>query len=82
MNKDKVFNYIHKQKPNLIINCAGKVGGIAANINNNFEFLDENITINRNVILAGYANRVKYLINFGSSCMYPAEGKNNKTEIM
>ena len=67
-----VLEYIRQNKPDLIINCAGKVGGIAANINNNYQFLNENLLINRNIIISSYENKIKKLINFGSSCMYPS----------
>ena len=68
---DNVFSYIQNNKPDLIIHCAGRVGGIQANIKHPVEFLVENIDLNRNVILAAKNAGVKKLINVGSSCMYP-----------
>ena len=79
-DKQKLSEYIKTNQPDLIINCAGKVGGIAANINNNLQFLNENLLINSNVILSSYENKVKKLINFGSSCMYPSNIDNPMDE--
>ena len=42
-NSIKVDKFIKKNKPDVIINCAGKVGGILANNNYPTEFLNENI---------------------------------------
>ncbi len=77
---DDVFNYIAKIKPELIIHCAGRVGGIQANVASPVNFLIENLDINRNVILAAYRAGVNKLINFGSSCMYPRNAENPLTE--
>ena len=44
-NFNKVNRFIKKNKPDVIINCAGRVGGILANNNFPTEFLNENIEI-------------------------------------
>ena len=77
-NKIKVDEFIKKIKPDIIINCAGKVGGIWANSQYPVEFLDENILIQMNLIKSAYKHKVKDLINLGSSCIYP---KNSKQPI-
>ena len=46
----KVEKFVKIQKPNVIINCAGKVGGILANSSYPTEFLNENILIQTNLI--------------------------------
>ena len=74
----KVDKFIKKSKPDIIINCAGKVGGIWANSHYPVEFLDENILIQMNLIKSAYKNKIKHLINLGSSCIYP---KNSKQPI-
>jgi GDP-L-fucose synthase len=71
-----IFNYIKKHEPNVIIHCAGRVGGIQANMKHPVEFLVENIDINRNVIIAARNAGIKKLLNMGSSCMYPRDAKN------
>jgi len=73
-----VENFFIKQKPDIVINCAGKVGGIMANSTYPTEFLYENISIQGNLIKSAYKNKVKHFINLGSSCIYP---KNSKQPI-
>lgn len=75
-NYDSVCNFIYETKPDLIIHCAGLVGGIIANIKNPVRFLVENMDMGRNVILSAYKLGIKRLINMGTSCMYPREAPN------
>ena len=49
-NFAKVNQFIKKKKPHVIINCAGRVGGILANSEFPTEFLNENIQIQTNLI--------------------------------
>lgn len=77
-NFKKVDNFLKKKKPNLIINCAGKVGGILANSLFPTEFLNENILIQTNLIKSAFNNKIDHFINLGSSCIYP---KNSKQPI-
>lgn len=75
-NYNSVYNYFYEIKPDLIIHCAGLVGGIIANIKNPVRFLIENMDMGRNVVLAAYKAGIKRLINMGTSCMYPREAPN------
>lgn len=70
-DRAKVRQYLGDHKPDLIIHCAAKVGGIQANIQAPVDFLVENIDISRNVIAEAAQVGVPRLINLGSSCMYP-----------
>ena len=74
-NYNKVYNFIKNKKPKVIINCAGKVGGILANNTYPTEFLNENILIQTNLITSAYKNKVPHFINLGSSCIYPKHSK-------
>ena len=76
--------YISNKMPNLIIHCAGKVGGIKANIDEPVEFLDKNMMIGRNVIMGARLAGVKNLINLASTCIYPRLAKNplNEEQIL
>ena len=70
-NKKEVESLFNSVKPNITINCAGKVGGILANNTQRYEFLTENLLINLNLFatLKKYENSL--LINLGSSSIYP-----------
>jgi len=74
-NSVKVDNFIKKHKPDVIVNCAGKVGGILANSMYPTEFLNENILIQTNLIKSAYKNNISHFINLGSSCIYPKHSK-------
>ena len=71
LNFSKIKQYIKMNKINFVIHCAAKVGGIQDNVNNQLEYLVENVTINKNVIMASYECNIKNLINISSSCIYP-----------
>ena len=77
-NASKVTRFIKKNNPDVVINCAGKVGGILANNMFPTEFLNENIQIQTNLIKSSYLNNIEHFINLGSSCIYP---KNSKQPI-
>ena len=74
-NMDNVHKFIKKNKPDVIINCAGKVGGILANNTYPTEFLNVNIQIQTNLIKSAYLNKIEHFINLGSSCIYPKKSK-------
>ena len=67
--------FLKIKQPDVVINCAGKVGGILANSTYPVEFLNENILIQLNLIKCSYENNIKNLINLGSSCIYPKNAK-------
>lgn len=61
--------------PEYVFHCAAKVGGIAANVNNPYDFLYQNLQIQNNVINACIKFNVKKVVNVLSSCMYPKDYK-------
>ena len=75
LNQDKVYSYLKKKKPNLVIIAAAKVGGILANSKLKEKFLFENLQIQNNLIHGSYLAKVKNLIFLGSSCIYPRNCK-------
>ena len=70
-----VFEFISFEKPDIIIDCAAKVGGILANNNFPYEFLFDNIQIQNNLISSAHKNDIKKFIFLGSSCIYPKFAK-------
>ena len=75
INQKKVFNYLKKIKPDLVIIAAARVGGIIANSSNKSQFIYENLQIQNNIIHSSYKSGVKNLIFLGSSCIYPKFSK-------
>ena len=45
-------------------------------MNNQLEYLVENLNINKNIIMASYDSGIKNFMNIGSSCIYPKNIKN------
>ena len=78
----KVYDYIRKNKPDLIVHAAGLTGGIHANIENPIAYLDRNLVMGRNVIMIAYELGVKRLLNIASTCMYPHRAENPLREEM
>lgn len=74
-NQNKVNSFLKKIKPKIIINAAATVGGIAANNNFRADFIYNNIAIQSNLIYSSFKNKIKNLIFFGSSCVYPRDCK-------
>ena len=72
LNKDAITLYLKTTSPDIIINAAGKVGGILKNIKNQYSFLLENTLINVNLISAAKEQNIKNFINLSSSCIYPS----------
>lgn len=59
------------QRPELVLLCAAKVGGIGANNDFPAEFIHMNLAIQSNVIHAAWRAGVQRLLFLGSSCIYP-----------
>jgi GDP-L-fucose synthase len=67
----KVSSFFKRKKPNIVINAAGKVGGILDNSKYPIDYLNTNILIGLNIINISYKYNVKKIINLGSACIYP-----------
>ena len=74
-DQKKTFNFLKKNKPNYVIICAAKVGGILANNVFRGEFIYDNLQIQNNLIHNAFLNGIKNIIFLGSSCVYPRNCK-------
>lgn len=70
-NQSAVAEFFSREKPELVINAAGRVGGIFANNTYPAEFIRENLLINSNLIHSSFESGVARFLNLGSSCIYP-----------
>ena len=75
LDQSKTFNFLQKNKPELVIIAAARVGGIKANSSYKASFIYENLQIQNNLIHGSYLAGVKKLIFLGSSCIYPKDCK-------
>ena len=63
-----MFNSV---RPDAVIHCAAKVGGLQANMTQKGDFFYQNIMMNTNVIESARKSGVKKLISFLSTCVFP-----------
>lgn len=70
-NQQQTYDWLSQNKPDVIIICAGKVGGIGANACNQASFMFDNMSMAQNVIHGAYQANVSKLLYLGSSCIYP-----------
>ena len=70
-NQQQVKDFYLREKPDLVIDAAAKVGGILANRDNPYQFLMENMQIQNNLIDGAFQSGVRKFIFLGSSCIYP-----------
>ena len=75
LNQNKVFKFLKKRKPELVIIAAARVGGILVNNNYKSKFIYENLQIQNNLIHGSYLAKIKNLFFLGSSCIYPKISK-------
>jgi GDP-L-fucose synthase len=71
LRQEPVEAFFKKEKPDVVILTAAKVGGIQANRTYRADFIYQNLTIQNNVIHAAYQAGVKQFLFLGSSCIYP-----------
>ena len=79
---EAVDAFVLKLKPEVIIHAAGHVGGIQANMSYPIKFLERNVAIGRNIIMASYKVGVHKFLNLASTCMYPRAAQNPLKEEM
>ncbi len=70
-DQNAVENFYAEYKPNITIIAAAKVGGIAANSQDQFGFLYENLMIQNNVMISAARHGAEKIVFLGSSCIYP-----------
>lgn len=70
-NQAAVRVFFEKERPDVVVLAAAKVGGINANNTFPAEFAYENLQIQCNVIKCCHDYKVKKLLFLGSTCIYP-----------
>jgi GDP-L-fucose synthase len=71
IRQDEVEAFFEKEKPEIVVLAAAKVGGIVANESALADFMYDNMMLEMNVIHAAWKNNCKKLLFLGSSCIYP-----------
>lgn len=70
-NQAQTFDYLAKEKPDIVIVAAAKVGGIHANSTYPADFIYENLSIASNLVEGSRRAEVPRVLFLGSSCIYP-----------
>ena len=68
-----VREFFGREKPEVVLLAAAKVGGILANDTYPAQFIHENLAIQTNVIHEAFRAGVGELLFLGSSCIYPRD---------
>lgn len=66
-----VHEFMLATKPDRVVLCAAKVGGIKANSTHPARFIYDNLMIQANVIHSAFLAGVNHLLFLGSTCIYP-----------
>jgi GDP-L-fucose synthase len=66
-----VFDFFSDVRPEYVFLAAGKVGGILSNVKYPAEYLHTNVALQDNVFEAAVKYKVRHLVFYGSSCIYP-----------
>jgi GDP-L-fucose synthase len=66
-----VHRLMYKERPDVVIHLAARVGGILDNITNPVDYLEQNILINTNVLKHCHQFNVSKVISILSTCIYP-----------
>lgn len=70
-NQLAVREFFEKERPDVVVLAAAKVGGINANNTTPAEFAYDNMQVQCNVIHCCHEYKVKKLLFLGSTCIYP-----------
>jgi len=70
-SRESAHRWLSRHRPDLVIHCAGHVGGIQANIADPLGFMTLNLDMGMNLIRTAHEVGIPRVLNVGSSCMYP-----------
>ncbi|MBF0317679.1 MAG: GDP-L-fucose synthase [Nitrospirae bacterium] len=71
LNQQMVRDFFMAERPEFVVLCAAKVGGIKHNMTFSADFTYENLQIQNNVIWHAHLSGAKKLLFLGSACIYP-----------
>ncbi|NTV77712.1 MAG: GDP-L-fucose synthase [Clostridiales bacterium] len=71
LDQAAVTAFFEKERPDVVVLAAAKVGGINANNTTPADFIYDNLQIECNVIRCCHDFKVKKLLFLGSTCIYP-----------
>lgn len=75
LDQSKVSNFFKNNKIDEVYICAARVGGIYANSKYPANFIYENLQITINIVHSAFIHKVKKVLYFASSCIYPKKNR-------
>ena len=73
LRQEPVEAFLERERPDVVILAAARVGGILANSTYRADFIADNLQIQCNVIGGAHKAGVNRLLFLGSSCIYPRD---------
>ncbi len=70
-DRDAVYRFFDRERPDVVVLAAAKVGGIVANSTYPADFISDNLLVQVNVLDAAHRFGTRRLVFLGSSCIYP-----------
>src|SRR4030042_4457884 len=67
----QINHFLASTNPEVVVNCAANVGGIAYNALYPVEVYEDNLLIDFNLVKACYSNNLRKLVNVMGNCTYP-----------
>ena len=74
------LNIFEEIKPERVVHCAARVGGLGGNMNYKGEYFYDNMMMNINVLEASRKIGVKKVVSFMSTCVFPDDVEYPLTE--
>ena len=71
LSPTSTIEWFEKNNPTRVVHCAGRVGGIKANMDKKATFFRENILMSLNLFEACRVYNVKKVVSFLSTCIFP-----------
>jgi GDP-L-fucose synthase len=71
LSQTATHQFLQKEKPDIVVVAAAKVGGIHANNTYPADFIYENLMVAANLVHGSFLAGVPRLLFLGSSCIYP-----------
>jgi GDP-L-fucose synthase len=81
-NLKETNDLISRYKPNAIIHCAAKVGGLKLHLTEKYKLFYDNLMINTNVLESARINNIPRVLSFLSSCVFSDSSPSPYTEEM
>lgn len=69
--REQVTDFLVQNRPEVVVNCAAHVGGIAYNALAPVDIFEDNLLIGFNLVKACHSTGVKKLVNIMPNCTYP-----------